>query len=539
MPARILVRTAHPTVGRPTGVALTRYAVGVARIVLPVEERLAIVLRQHLDAVHHRAGDLAQVAAHALGIDHLVPVATVGLGQAGDGLVRGVFAGDVAAAATDAGVLVDPGDHLVVDVQVLPVGGVAHRLAGEVRQALVALAVHPARQAVLHLLDDAKTMQHGGSAHLHRAATEGDELGRVAPAADAADAADRQAAGLGVAGDLGDHVQGDRLDRRAAVAAVGALAAGDGVGDHALQVDAGDRVDGVDQRHRVGATAIGGAGGSADVGDVRRQFDDHRQRAVSLAPAGDPLDVFRHLADRRAHAALGHAVGAAEVQLDTVAAGGLHQRQYGFPGFLDAGHHQRNDQRAVRPVLLHLGDLAQVDLQGSVGDQFDIVEAEHLAVGAEVRGVARRHVDRRRVLAEGLPDHPAPAGLEGADHVVGLVGRRRAGQPEGVGCLDAGEFDGQIGHLCSLHVGHELGVDGLGGQLAVLHGLNGEVLAQGGAVAAGVDAGDAGAQLGVDPDALALALEFTGQRVDQSTGVEGLADGAEDGVGGQLEALAG
>src|SRR3990167_6657019 len=390
MPARILVRTAHPTVGRPTGVALTRYAVGVARIVLPVEERLAIVLRQHLDAVHHRAGDLAQVAAHALGIDHLVPVATVGLGQAGDGLVRGVFAGDVAAAATDAGVLVDPGDHLVVDVQVLPVGGVAHRLAGEVRQALVALAVHPARQAVLHLLDDAKAMQHGGSAHLHRAATQRDEFRRVAPAADAADTADRQATGFGVASDLGDHVQGDGFNRRATITAVGALIADYGVGDHALQVDAGDRIDGVDQRHRIVNAPMGGAGQQAHVGDVRREFDDHRQRAVGLAPAGDHLHVFRHLADRRAHAAFGHAVGAAEVQLDTVATGGFHQRQYGFPGFFDAGHHQRHDHR-------------------------------------------------RRVFTEGLPDHAAPAGLEGANHVVGLVGGRRAGQPEGVGCLDTGE----------------------------------------------------------------------------------------------------
>jgi hypothetical protein len=55
------------------------------------------------------------------------------------------------------------------------------------------MLVHPARQAVLHVLDDAKTMQHRRRAHLHRATAQGHELGRVAPVADAADAADRQA----------------------------------------------------------------------------------------------------------------------------------------------------------------------------------------------------------------------------------------------------------------------------------------------------------------------------------------------------------
>ena len=42
------------------------------------------------------------------------------------------------------------------------------------------------------------------------------------------------------------------------------------------------------------------------------------------------------------------------------------------------------------------------------------------------RAVARGDVDHRRVLAQRLPDHAAPAGLEGADDVVFLVGRRGA-----------------------------------------------------------------------------------------------------------------
>ena len=45
--------------------------------------------------------------------------------------------------------------------------------------------------------------------------------------------------------------------------------------------------------------------------------------AYSLHPARDHLDVLGHLADRRAHAALAHAVRAAEVQLEAVGAGVL------------------------------------------------------------------------------------------------------------------------------------------------------------------------------------------------------------------------
>ncbi len=97
--------------------------------------------------------------------------------------------------------------------------------------------------------------------------------------------------------------------------------------------------------HRVGAAVLRGARGLADVGDVGRQLGDHRHARVLLAPAHDHLDIFRHLADGRAHAALAHAVRAAEVELDAVGAGLLDQRQDGLPGVLLAGHHDRDDQR--------------------------------------------------------------------------------------------------------------------------------------------------------------------------------------------------
>jgi hypothetical protein len=88
----------------------------------------------------------------------------------------------------------------------------------------------------------------------------------------------------------------------------------------------------------------------------------------------DHLDVFGHLAHGRAHAALAHAVRAAEVQLHAVGAGVFHHGQDAFPAFFLAGHHQRDDQRAVRPGLLHAGHLLQVGAQRPVGDQLDVVE---------------------------------------------------------------------------------------------------------------------------------------------------------------------
>ena len=82
-------------------------------------------------------------------------------------------------------------------------------------------------------------------------------------------------------------------------------------------------------------------------------------------------------------------------------------------------------------------------------------------------------------------------------------------------------------------------MDGFGGQLAVLHGLDGKVLAQGGAVAAGIYARQAGLQGLVNTNALTLAGQLRSHRVDEAGIVEALADGLEDCIGGQLEGFAG
>ena len=204
----------------------------------------------------------------------------------------------------------------------------------------------------------------------------------------------------------------------------------------------------VDQRHRVGAAFPGGARRVADVGDVGGELDHDRHARRRFAPARHHLDIFRHLADRRAHAALAHPVRAAEVEFDAVAAGLLDLLQDPLPARLLAGHHQRDEEAAVRPVALDPLDLLEVHFKLAVGDQLEVVEADQAAVAGMDRAIARtRDVDDRRVLAERLPHHAAPSRLEGADDVVFLVGRRRRGQPERVRRPDADEFAAEIGHI--------------------------------------------------------------------------------------------
>ncbi len=121
--------------------------VGVVRI-----DRLAGALvegagRQllHGDAVLDRADVDAEIAADAFLFHHLEM--THAVDELRDRLMRGVLAGDVAAAAFDAGVLVDLRLGDVVEVQILPVGDVRNGAAGDVVEVAVALGVHPVGEA--------------------------------------------------------------------------------------------------------------------------------------------------------------------------------------------------------------------------------------------------------------------------------------------------------------------------------------------------------------------------------------------------------
>jgi hypothetical protein len=105
---------------------------------------------------------------------------------------------------------------------------------------------------------------------------------------------------------------------------------------------------------------------------------------ILLAPFGDHLDVFGHLANGRAHAAFAHAVRAAEIEFDAIGAGVLDARQDRLPACFLARHHDRDDHRPVGPALLDLGDFAQIDLEIAVGDQLDVVEPQEPASGPQI-----------------------------------------------------------------------------------------------------------------------------------------------------------
>src|SRR3546814_1085106 len=131
--------------------------------------------------------------------DLLVALRAVVL-DGGNGLVRGVLAGDVAEAALDAEVLVYPGDDLVVHVEMLPIGHVGDGGGAEGVQRSVALAVHPVAEAVGHVLDDLEALVHGGRAALPRAGAQTHELRRVTLGEDAAAGRDRADEPVGEAG---------------------------------------------------------------------------------------------------------------------------------------------------------------------------------------------------------------------------------------------------------------------------------------------------------------------------------------------------
>ncbi len=187
-------------------------------------------------------------------------------------LVRAIPAGDVAKIAADALLLVDAGDDLVIQVQVLPVGDAGERKAAKILDAVEALGAHPVFQPLGHVFDDAIAVVHDRGAHLHGAAAEQDELRRIAPVCNASNARKRESRG-GIGHDLLDHVERDGLDGGAAIAAVGAFAIHVGARRQGVEIDAGDGVDGVDGRKSIGPSALGGAGHGANVGDVGRELD--------------------------------------------------------------------------------------------------------------------------------------------------------------------------------------------------------------------------------------------------------------------------
>ena len=105
---------------------LGRSVAPVVDVLVPGRRREAVVDLDHRDAARHRADDLAEVAADALGLvddRHAASPLRIRV----DALVRAVVAGDHAELAADALVGVDLRDGLVVEVEIAPLGEAAAR----------------------------------------------------------------------------------------------------------------------------------------------------------------------------------------------------------------------------------------------------------------------------------------------------------------------------------------------------------------------------------------------------------------------------
>ena len=160
-------------------------------------------------------------------------------------------------------------------------------------------------------------------------------------------------------------------------------------------------------------------------------------RAASFTHSVICWQYSGHLADGGAHAALAHAVRAAEVELEAVGAGAFGALDDVMPGLALGFDHERGDDDVLGVAALYFFDLAEVDFDGAIADELDVVQAHHLLAVVVDGGVARADVGDG--LADGLPDGAAPACVEGAHDLLAAVGGRSGGEPEGIEALDAGE----------------------------------------------------------------------------------------------------
>ena len=158
-------------------------------IVFPVNILRGYAVFFHGDAIGDGAHELAKVAAYALFFFDGVGVVGLAIFE-GNGLVAGVFAGNVAETAVDALVLVDVGDVVVVDVEVFPMGEGGNALANKIGGGGETFFVHPIAKPFAQVFDNAEAMLHGGGANLNAGASEKHEFGCIFPRADAANATD-------------------------------------------------------------------------------------------------------------------------------------------------------------------------------------------------------------------------------------------------------------------------------------------------------------------------------------------------------------
>ncbi len=151
------------------------------------------------------------------------------------------------------------------------------------------------------------------------------------------------------------------------------------------------------------------------MGDVGRHLGPDGEFGGGLHPAADLDEDVGVLAHGGAHFSLGQAVGAGEVEFETVHPGGLAALHELDPGVLVELLHDGGDERAGGLGVLAAFELVLPEFEGAVADELDVFPADDLAAERVGFGVARGDVDDLGgVEADGLGDDGAPALAEGA-----------------------------------------------------------------------------------------------------------------------------
>ena len=107
-------------------------------------------------------------------------------------------------------------------------------------------------------------------------------------------------------------------------------------------------------------------------------------------------------------------------------------------------HHRRNDNGAVGPGTFHFRNFTQIHFQGPVGDQFDVIDRQHLLPAKMPCAVAIGNIQHRR--ANGFPDRTAPPCFKGPMDLHPSIAGRRGRQPKRIGRPNTGKIDAEVSH---------------------------------------------------------------------------------------------
>src|SRR5438094_1486036 len=249
---------------------------------------------------------------------------------------------------------------------------------------------HELCQAVLQLIDHLHALKHHAGANLHGRSAQEHEFDRVVRVFDSADAADRNSFRQAQS-ELTDHAQSNGFDCLSRITAGHRVTFDGWHGPQGIEIDADDRKDCVDGRDALCAATNGGQRRLLDVCNVWSHLRPHGNLRDFCDPTSYFFSQVRMLTHLRSHLAFGHTVRTREVQLERINTRVLNEAGQFLPALFTILFHDRSDEDVVRILFFNLSEFFQPDLYRPIGNQFDVLEANHLAVVARAQLAVTRH----------------------------------------------------------------------------------------------------------------------------------------------------